>query len=255
MRELLEIMAALRDPAGGCPWDLEQDFKSIAPYTIEEAYEVADVIEREAWDELPHELGDLLLQVVFHSQMARERGWFDFNEVARCIGEKMRRRHPHVFGDAEATSAKDVKASWEATKARERGTDASVLAGIAQALPALTRAQKLGQRAARTGFDWPEAGAVVDKIHEELAELAERGEHDPAGREEELGDVLFCVVNYARHLGVDAERALRRANAKFERRFAEVERTLPDIVDLPRGARIEAMEQAWARAKAREPKA
>lgn len=252
IEQLLAVMARLRDPEHGCPWDLEQDFSTIAPYTIEEAYEVADAIERHAYDELEGELGDLLLQVVFHAQMARESGLFDFDDVARSIAGKMIRRHPHVFGDDAADTPDAVKASWEATKAAERGENASALAGVARALPALMRAQKLGSRAARTGFDWPAADAVVAKIHEELGEVAERPAEDADGLEEEVGDLLFCVVNYARHLGVDAETALRRANAKFERRFTAVEAALPDAAAMPLGERRAAMERAWDDAKARE---
>ncbi|MEO1575323.1 MAG: nucleoside triphosphate pyrophosphohydrolase [Pseudomonadota bacterium] len=252
MQQLLAVMARLRDPEHGCPWDLEQDFSTIAPYTIEEAYEVADAIERHAYDELEGELGDLLLQVVFHAQMARESGLFDFDDVARSIAQKMIRRHPHVFADADADTPDAVKSSWEATKAAERGDNASALAGVARALPALMRAQKLGSRAARTGFDWPAADAVVEKIHEELGEVAERPAHDADGLEEEVGDLLFCVVNYARHLGVDAETALRRANAKFERRFTVVEAALPAAAAMPLDERRAAMERAWDDAKARE---
>ncbi len=252
MAELLAIMARLRDPDGGCPWDLEQDFSTIAPYTIEEAYEVTDAIERHAYEELEGELGDLLLQVVFHARMAEEIGLFNFADVARNITRKMIRRHPHVFTDQAADTATDVKANWEATKAAERGTGASALAGVARALPALMRAQKLGARAARTGFDWPGPEAVVEKIHEELGEVAERPADDAEGRTEEIGDLLFCVVNYARHLGVDAETALRGANAKFERRFRAVEQSMRPNDDRPLSERQADMEQAWEAAKRRE---
>ena len=253
---LLAVMSRLRDPDNGCPWDLQQDFSTIAPYTIEEAYEVADAIERHAYDELEGELGDLLLQVVFHAQMAHESGLFDFDDVARAIAEKMIRRHPHVFGDDGADTPEAVKAGWEATKAAERGPDASALDGVARALPALMRAQKLSARAARTGFDWTGPDAVVTKIHEELAEVAERDEQDVDGRREEIGDLLFAVVNYARHLGVDAEEALRAASTKFERRFRQVEASVAPAAagaspaDLER--RRAAMEQAWIAAKRRE---
>ncbi|MFK8015333.1 MAG: nucleoside triphosphate pyrophosphohydrolase [Gammaproteobacteria bacterium] len=254
MDELLEVMRRLRDPDNGCPWDLEQTFKTIAPYTIEEAYEVADAIERGAMDELRDELGDLLLQVVFHAQMASEAGLFDFAQVSRAIAAKMIRRHAHVFHDQTATDAASVKQSWEATKAQERGATASALDGVAKALPALMRAQKLSARAARVGFDWSNTDQVHAKLHEELDELAEREPEDRAGLHEELGDALFCMVNLARHHGVDAEDALRDANRKFERRFRHVEATV-DVSDAPPDAATRrAMEKAWDAAKALEKK-
>ena len=219
VRRLAAIMAALRDPASGCPWDIEQDFRSIAPYTIEEAYEVADAIERDAMDELKGELGDLLLQVVFHAQMAAEAGHFTLADVAAGIADKMEARHPHVFGDATIDSAAAQTEAWEAMKAKERS--GGTLDGVALGLPALMRAQKLQKRAARVGFDWPDASGPLAKIDEELAEIATAT--NDAGRSEEIGDLLFAVVNYARHLGVDAEEALRASNTKFERRFRAVE--------------------------------
>ena len=217
---LLAIMARLRDPVRGCPWDLEQDFASIAPYTIEEAYEVAEAIARGDMAELRDELGDLLLQVVFHARMAEEAGHFAFADVATAISDKMERRHPHVFGSVEVAGAADVKANWDAIKAREKPR-AGALDGVALALPALTRAEKLQKRAARTGFDWPDADGPRAKIDEEIAELEAAATE--AERTEEAGDLLFAMVNWLRHQGIDPEAALRAANAKFERRFAAME--------------------------------
>ena len=214
--DLRAVMARLRDPEDGCEWDLAQDFASIAPYTIEEAYEVADAIARGDLAALKDELGDLQLQVVFHARMAEEIGAFDLDEVCASAAEKMKRRHPHIFGDG-------ANPGWEAIKAQERssGKDGSAIAGVANALPALMRADKLQRRAARTGFDWPDASGVRAKIAEELAEVENAGNADE--RLDEVGDLLFAVVNYARHLGIDPEAALRGANAKFERRFRAME--------------------------------
>jgi len=212
-------MAKLRDPNGGCPWDIEQTFETIAPYTIEEAYEVADAVGRGDMGDLREELGDLLLQVVYHSQMAAEAGAFTLTEVVDGIADKMVRRHPHVFGDENVANAAEQTAAWETLKAAEKPRN-SALEGVALGLPALMRAQKLQSRAARTGFDWPDTDGPRAKIDEELAEVAAAGPEERAG---EVGDLLFAVVNYARHLGVDAETALREANAKFERRFASME--------------------------------
>ena len=241
---LLEVMARLRDPAGGCPWDLEQSFETIAPYTIEEAYEVAEAIRQDDREALRDELGDLLLQVVFHSQMAREDGSFDFDEVARGIADKMVRRHPNVFGDDDSEARRSARAqmrSWEVQKAAERdarahaeGRRSSVLDGVALALPALLRAEKLQKRAARVGFDWPDTAPVFAKVLEEVAELREAaaatGASKPADPAvaEEVGDLLFACVNLARHLGVEPEGALRAANAKFTARFHHVETALAD---------------------------
>ena len=213
---LRAIMVRLRDPQTGCPWDVAQSYATIAPYTIEEAYEVADAIARNDIAGLKDELGDLLLQVVFHARIAEEAGAFDFDAVATAISEKMERRHPHVFGDAE-------KGDWEGIKAAERAKqdDGSALAGVALGLPALLRAEKLQKRAARPGFDWPDAAGARAKILEELAEVDAAPDYD--AREDELGDLLFAVVNWSRKLGVDPEAALRRANAKFERRFRAME--------------------------------
>ena len=229
---LLRIMARLRDPQGGCPWDLEQDFSSIAPYTIEEAYEVADAIDRNDLADLKDELGDLLLQVVFHAQMASEQGAFDFADVVAAISGKMLRRHPHVFGDARADDAGEVVANWEQIKQRERAdagdTDDSALAGIARGLPEWQRALKLQKRAARTGFDWPDVAPVLDKLREELGEVqaefeSARYADNHARLEDEIGDLLFVCANLARHAKVDPGSALRRANHKFERRFRAME--------------------------------
>lgn len=223
---LLEIMAGLRDPVRGCPWDVGQDFRSIAPFTLEEAYEVADAIDRNDLTGLRDELGDLLLQVVFHAQMASEQGAFDFGDVVCSISRKLVRRHPHVFAGGQVTGAEHQHAVWEDHKARERasGADTSTLAGIAQALPALMRADKLARRAARVGFDWPDAAGVTVKLEEELAELeAARQAGDVGGIAEEIGDLLFSCASLARHLGVNPEEALRLANNKFERRFRAVE--------------------------------
>ncbi|WP_333680770.1 nucleoside triphosphate pyrophosphohydrolase [Dyella sp.] len=230
LADLLAIMARLRDPERGCPWDLQQDFSTIAPYTIEEAYEVADAIDRKDWPELRDELGDLLLQVVFHSQMAREQGLFDFDDVAHAISEKMLRRHPHVFGDVSYADVEEQKRAWDEIKNAERvakgaSPDDSVLAGVSRGQPEWQRALKLQQRAATVGFDWPDHQPVIGKLHEELAEVAVEFEvgADPARLEDEIGDVLFVAVNLARHARVDFARALKHANAKFERRFRRME--------------------------------
>jgi MazG family protein len=222
---LREIMRALRDPTNGCPWDREQDFASIAPFTIEEAYEVAEAIERGTPQQLRDELGDLLFQVVFHARMGEERGWFDFDAVATAIADKLVRRHPHVFGGAAIANAAEQTRAWEEHKARERSQradDSSLLADVPVALPALARAAKLGKRTARVHFDWPDAAGVRAKIDEELREA----DTAQPGREQllEIGDVLFAVANWARHLGVDPEEALRQSNNKFERRFRAIER-------------------------------
>lgn len=240
LMRLATIMATLRDPVRGCPWDREQNFATIAPYTIEEAYEVAEAIDRQDMAELREELGDLLLQVVYHAQMASEAGAFDLRDVAAGVADKMVRRHPHVFGDAEQPVA------WEALKEREKPRD-SALSGVALALPALLRAQKLQARAARTGFDWPDATGPREKIIEEMAEVAEAA--DPAKRHEEAGDLLFAVVNYVRHLGVDAEGALRDANAKFELRFRAMETDAGEAFAV---LSLDEKEELWRRAKAAE---
>lgn len=259
IRRLLEIMVALRDPAQGCPWDKEQDFDSIAPYTIEESYEVADAIARRDWPALPDELGDLLLQVVYHARMAEERGMFDFATVAKMIGEKMVRRHPHVFGEEAAREAGMHARAWEAQKSAERAArhEEGTLAGIPLGLPALTRAEKLTKRAARVGFDWPDAEAVLAKLDEEVGELRAEFPRDgkPGDREhlaEEMGDVLFVVANLSRKLGLNGEECLRAANAKFCRRFGSIEAALATQGRTPDEASLEEMEALWQTAKVAE---
>jgi ATP diphosphatase len=241
LRRLLDVMARLRAP-DGCPWDRVQDFDSIAPYTIEEAYEVADAIARRDWDGLPDELGDLLFQVVYHARMAEEAGRFAFADVARAITDKMIRRHPNVFAGSEAVP-------WEAHKAAERGAGGT-LAGVPVALPALSRALKLAQRAARVGFDWPDSSAVLDKLAEETAELrAELDGADPARLADEVGDMLFVLANLARKLGLNPETCLQDANAKFTRRFEGVEARLATEGQTPAEAGLAAMEAAWQAVK------
>ncbi len=239
--QLLAIMAQLRHPEQGCPWDVEQNFATIAPYTIEEAYEVADAIERNDLTALKDELGDLLFQVVFHARMAEEAGHFDFDDVASAISEKMLRRHPHVFGDAE-------KPDWEGLKALEREgqEDASALAGVTLGLPALLRAEKIQKRAARTGFDWPDAEGAKAKIFEEIEEVEAATNQDE--REDEIGDLLFAVVNWARKMDVDPEAALRRATSKFDQRFRAMEEMAGAAFS---GLTLDAMEDLWQQAKRR----
>lgn len=259
---LRAVMAKLRDPDGGCPWDVEQTFQTIAPYTIEEAYEVADAIQRGDMPGLKDELGDLLLQVFFHARMAEEAGHFDYDAVAAGIADKMIRRHPHVFGDVDIKSAEAQTLHWEDLKAKERAEknahqdpkDASVLDGVAVNLPSLTRAEKLQKRAARIGFDWPEAEPVIAKIEEELAELkAEMGGAAPSPRlEEEMGDLLFAVANLARHLKIDPETALRDGNAKFEARFRRMEQHFKDQGRDPKGVNLDELEAAWQAEKAND---
>ncbi|HEV8015840.1 MAG TPA: nucleoside triphosphate pyrophosphohydrolase [Stellaceae bacterium] len=255
LQRLLGIMATLRDPESGCPWDVAQSFKTIAPYTIEEAYEVAEAAELDDAPALKDELGDLLLQVVFHSRMAEEAGRFAFDDVARAISDKMVRRHPHVFGPDQIDSAAAQTVAWEEQKAAERAAKgaASALDGVGTGLPALTRAAKLQRRAARVGFDWPEAAPVFAKIAEEIAELhdAIAGE-SPDRIEDELGDLLFAVVNLARKLDRDPEQALRRACRKFERRFRRVETLLAADGKLPGSAGLDDMEGKWQQAKQEE---
>lgn len=272
IERLLDIMARLRDPQGGCPWDVQQTFASIAPYTIEEAYEVADAIDRGAFDDLRDELGDLLLQIVFHARMAQEAGHFAFADVVAAICEKMERRHPHVFADAQVDDAEHQTREWEQHKRRERETqiedadgnetDTSVLSGIARGLPEWQRALKLQKRAATVGFDWPDVNPVFEKLHEELdevrAELRARdaGLEQPSAHhqrvEDEIGDVLFVCANLARHAKVDPGAALRRANAKFERRFRRMEQlAAADGVALERLS-LDAQDAYWNRAKAEE---
>jgi len=268
---LLEIMAALRTPRTGCPWDLEQDFASIAPYTLEEAYEVVDAIERGDLADLRDELGDLLLQVVFHARMAEEQGAFAFPDVVEAITRKLIRRHPHVFGEAQNLAPEQVKALWDEIKRKEKTErrrdrermglppevhEAGFLGGVPAALPALTRAQKLTTKAAKVGFDWPDAAQVIDKIHEELEEVKEASSSGERERiEDEIGDLLFSVANLARHYGIDPETALRRTNAKFERRFGAVEEGLKRQGRTLNEASLDEMEELWVRAKLAEREA
>jgi nucleoside triphosphate diphosphatase len=265
IKRLLEIMAALRTPDSGCPWDLQQTFRTIVPYTIEEAYEVADAVERDDLEDLKEELGDLLLQVVFHARMAEEAGAFAFGDVVEAITAKLIRRHPHVFGEARDLSPDAVKELWNSIKAAEKAERArtreagaappvpGLLEDVPRSLPALTRAEKLTQKAATVGFDWPETAQVVDKIHEELAEVAEAAAGGRPDRvEDEIGDLLFAAANLARHFRVDPEAALRRANAKFERRFKAIERGLAEQGRSTADAGLDEMERLWTEAKAAE---
>jgi MazG family protein len=255
--KLLEIMARLRDPETGCPWDREQDFSTLAPYTLEEAYEVVDAIRRDDIAGIRDELGDLLLQVVFHSRVAEEAGAFTFDDVAEGIAGKLLRRHPHVFGSDEEKNRGAVAGSWERIKAGERAAsrpaDSSVLNGIASALPSLKRAEKLGKRAAGVGFDWPNREGPLAKIAEELAELQEAmAECNTAREAEELGDLLFAVANLARHLKIDPEDALAMANHKFERRFRDMEQEISKNGATLSTLDMEALEAHWQSAKTRE---
>ena len=254
-------MARLRDPQTGCPWDREQTFRTIAAYTIEESYEVAEAIEEGDPKALKEELGDLLFQVVFYAQMGREEGVFDFQTIAEAIADKMIRRHPHVFGDTTHADFEAQTQAWEAQKAAERqdkmklkGREPSLLDDVPAALPALMRAEKLQKRAARVGFDWPNPGEVLDKIEEEVAELrAEIGENGQIDRQEdEIGDLIFALSNLARHLKIDPESALRRTNAKFERRFRRIESLLKEQGQTPVEASLEEMEGLWNQAKGEE---
>ncbi len=252
LNKLLEVMTQLRDPITGCPWDLEQDFASIAPHTIEEAYEVADAIANGDMGELRDELGDLLFQVVFYAHLAQENGDFDFDDITRAITGKLIRRHPHVFADADLRDSTEQTRQWEQGKAEERKNKGqhSVLHGIPLALPALSRAQKLAKRAAVAGFDWPDRHGPRQKIDEELSELDTELDGGPAKRKsEEIGDVLFSVVNLARHLDIDAETALREANKRFETRFLSMEKDLAgsgrELAELDLGQ----LELAWQKAK------
>ncbi len=261
IRELLDIMARLRNPDGGCPWDLEQDFSTIAPYTIEEAYEVADAIDRGDLEDLKDELGDLLLQVVFHAQMAKEQGAFAFPDVVAAICDKMIRRHPHVFGEASFEDAEAQTRNWETIKQAERAAagnaDTSALAGISRGLPEWQRAVKLQSRAARVGFDWPGPAPVIDKLHEEIGEVqAELAQGDVVSNhdrlEDEIGDLLFVAANLARHAKVDPGAALRRANLKFERRFRAMEAIAGERGEAMKDLPLERQEALWQQAKQRE---
>ena len=255
---LIEIMAALRTPGSGCPWDLEQNFQTIAPYTIEEAYEVADAIARDNLDDLKDELGDLLLQVVFHARMAEEQGLFAFDDVVEAITTKLIRRHPHVFADADGRTAEAVKGLWERIKAEEKANRGEAepkgaLAGVPLALPALTRALKLQEKAGGVGFDWNDPRAVLSKIREEADEIeAELDQADNTKAATEIGDLLFAVVNLARHLDADPEGILRNTNRKFERRFASIERALAARGKKPKDSSLTEMDALWDEAKAAE---
>ena len=259
---LLQVMTRLRDPESGCAWDIEQDFKSIAPYTIEEAYEVAQAIQDSDMDALRDELGDLLLQVVYHAEMAREAGAFDFDDVAASISDKMIRRHPHVFADTKISDATHQSLAWETQKANERSvqaeksnTPASALDGVALALPALMRAEKLQKRAARLGFDWQDTAPVIEKIAEELAEVEDAAGPDSGNNENlslECGDLLFACVNLVRHMGIDAENALRQANAKFEKRFRRLEVLVAGENLKPEQMSLEELKRIWQRVKTEE---
>ncbi|MBL6605161.1 MAG: nucleoside triphosphate pyrophosphohydrolase [Alphaproteobacteria bacterium] len=261
IERLLNVMKALRDPETGCPWDIKQDFSSIAPYTIEEAYEVNEAIANGARDKICDELGDLLLQVVFHAQIAAEEGSFTFDDVANSISDKMVRRHPHVFGDTEAKTVTEVRKNWEQIKAEERalesGDAVSLLDGIATTLPAMVRASKLQKRAANVGFDWPELDAVIEKLHEETDELRVQWQQDKTDKirlKEEIGDILFVAANLARKVGVDPETALIETNRKFERRFGYIEQALA-LQKIPlEEAGLEKMDKLWDAAKAKERK-
>jgi len=253
MQRLLQIMQHLRDPDTGCPWDKEQTFATIVPHTIEEAYEVADAIERGDMAELKDELGDLLFQVVFYAQLGREQGRFDFADIATAIADKLERRHPHVFGEVTVGDVEEQTRHWEQLKAEERAGKArdehSVLDGIAHTLPAVTVAHKIQKRAAQVGFDWPDRSGVIDKIREEIAETEAAWNESPARRQDEIGDLLFACINLARHAGVDSETALRQANRKFEKRFRWMESHLAVAGRSLGEASLEAMEAAWQQAK------
>jgi ATP diphosphatase len=251
IERLLDIMKCLRNPDGGCPWDLAQDFRSIAPYTIEEAYEVADAIERDNAAGLQEELGDLLFQVAFHAQMASEAGWFDFRDVLEGICEKMVRRHPHVFADETIEGVDAQTNAWEQHKARERGTQDSLLDGVTLALPALTRAAKLQRRASRAGFDWPSIHGVSDKVEEELEEFCREIDvgTDRDALIDEAGDLLFATVNLLRHAGIDPESALRRGNEKFCRRFRKVEAMCAEAGHSVAGTDLDTLDAYWDRVK------
>lgn len=247
--KILWVMECLRDKENGCPWDIEQDFKSILPYTIEEAYEVADAIERNNIPDLQEELGDLLLQVVYHAQMAKELDHFDFHQVANDISDKMISRHPHVFGGASAATAEDVNVIWDQQKDKEKSAQ-STLEGVTKGLPSLLRAQKLQKKAAKTGFEWPDTDSAFTKLEEEIVEFKEALDtHDTTHQEEELGDMLFCIVNFARMKGLNAEEALRKANNKFIKRFAGMENDFKALgTELP-DASLDQMLEMWNKQK------
>jgi nucleoside triphosphate diphosphatase len=255
IKQLLDIMASLRAPETGCPWDIKQTFETIVPYTLEEAYEVADSIERGQMDELKDELGDLMFQVVFYAQMAKEQKLFEFDDVVKSVNEKLVRRHPHVFANADYTDDAALNEAWEKSKSAERdhrsGTEqASILDGVAYALPSLKRAQKLQKRAARAGFDWPDINPVFDKVQEEIVEIKQAMEEkDQLHIKEEMGDLLFVCANLARHLGVDAEEALRFGNKKFEKRFNYIEKELADNNKQMDQCELGELEEIWQQSK------
>jgi MazG family protein len=252
---LLSIMARLRDPERGCPWDLQQDFRSIAPYTLEEAYEVVDAIESDQPAALQEELGDLLFQVVFHAQLARESGWFGFEQVVEGICDKMIRRHPHVFADARVADAAEQTQAWERHKQQEKGLQRGILAGVANGQPALTRADKLQRKAANAGFDWPDSAGVFAKVEEELGEVREEmtGTVDQEALLEECGDLLFAVVNLVRHAGIDPEAALRHGNKKFIQRFEQVEALCSQAGVAVSSADLETLNAFWEQVKSAKP--
>ncbi len=257
MQKLLDIMAKLRDRQNGCAWDVEQTFETIAPYTIEEAYEVAEAIENDDMHALKDELGDLLFQAVFHARMAEEAGYFNFSDVVDAISDKMIRRHPHVFGDENYRDAEEQIIAWEEQKAKERAekSQKSILDGVTVGLPALSRAVKLQKRAARVGFDWPEVSQVIDKLNEEMMELSEelvKNKQDQDKIEEEFGDMMFVYANLARHLKIDPEKALRRANTKFTNRFNKIEQYIENKNKSFDNFSLDELEELWVRAKTEE---
>ncbi|HRW28606.1 MAG: nucleoside triphosphate pyrophosphohydrolase [Alphaproteobacteria bacterium] len=257
IKTLLKIMETLRDPKDGCAWDVEQTFKTVAPYTIEEAYEVAEAIENNDMDGLKDELGDLLFQVVFHARMAEEAGFFNFSDVVAAIADKMIRRHPHVFADENFRNAEEQTIAWEEQKAKERAEkkQASILDGVTIGLPALTRAVKLQKRAARVGFDWPETSQVIDKLNEEMTELSEelvKNKQDKDKIEEEFGDMMFVYANLARHLKIDPEEALRRANHKFTKRFNKIEQYIENEEKNIDQYTLDELDRLWEKAKETE---
>ena len=253
IKNLINVMKALREPNGGCPWDLEQDFASILPYTLEEAYEVADAIDRGNMVDLREELGDLLFQSIYHAQMAAEQGTFDIHDVIHDVTAKMIYRHPHVFGDKNAETSSDVDAIWEERKTASKKTDGSALDGVTASLPALLKAQKLQKKAAKVGFEWPDISNVLDKLEEEIQEMREAiANKDEQNQMEELGDILFLLANYGRMLGINSEEALRQCNNKFERRFRGLEQDLKNEGSSVDAATLEEMEAAWNRQKLKE---
>ena len=262
IEQLIEIMQSLRDPDNGCPWDLEQNFQSLIPYTIEEAYEVADAIEQNNLEDIKGELGDLLFQIVFYSQLAKEQNAFDFNDVAQAISEKLIRRHPHVFSDVKIKSSKEQTTEWEKIKQQERekksiknASELSILDDVSRTLPSLMRSEKLQKRAATEGFDWPDISGVLIKVHEELGEVQQElasQTQDKEKIEEEIGDLFFSCINLSRHAGLDAEQCVRKANLKFERRFRELEKIANKKGLQINEIKIDGLEKLWQEVKSRE---